>query len=71
MQDLTMQEEIALTVIWRLKEDACGVRIKKNVAEITKKQSNERTAIRQMGSVSPVKILRPGPKFTVNESMRA
>ena len=38
MRELTIQEEIVLTAIWRLKEDAYGVRIRKNVAEITNKQ---------------------------------
>ena len=38
MQELTIQEEIILTAIWRLKEEAYGVLIRKNVAEITNKQ---------------------------------
>jgi len=38
MQELTIQEEIILTAIWRLKEEAYGVLIRKNVAEITDKQ---------------------------------
>ena len=38
MQELTIQEEIILTAIWRLKEEAYGVLIRKSVAEITEKQ---------------------------------
>ena len=38
MQELTTQEEIILTAIWRLKEEAYGVLIRKTIAEITAKQ---------------------------------
>ena len=38
MQELTIQEEIILTVIWRLKEEAYGVLIRKNIIDITKKK---------------------------------
>lgn len=36
MKDLTLTEEILLTAIWRLKDNAYGVTIRKQVAEITK-----------------------------------
>ena len=38
MQELTIQEEIILTAIYRLKEEAYGVSIRKAIAEITNKK---------------------------------
>ncbi|MFC2156479.1 PadR family transcriptional regulator [Acidobacteriota bacterium] len=35
MRELTVPEEILLTAIWRLKDDAYGVTIRKKVAEVT------------------------------------
>ena len=37
MKDLTLAEEIILTAIWKLKDNAYGVTIRKHVAEVTKK----------------------------------
>jgi DNA-binding PadR family transcriptional regulator len=37
MKELTISEEILLSAIWRLKEEAYGVSIRKKVAEVTKK----------------------------------
>jgi DNA-binding PadR family transcriptional regulator len=37
MKDLTVPEQLILTAIWRLKENAYGVTIRKKVAEVTKK----------------------------------
>lgn len=37
MKELTLAEEILLTTIWRLKDNAYGVTIRKKVAEVTKK----------------------------------
>ena len=37
MKELTIAEEILLTAIWRLKDNAYGVTIRKKVAEVTKK----------------------------------
>ena len=37
MKELTLAEEILLTAIWRLKDNAYGVTIRKKVAEVTKK----------------------------------
>jgi DNA-binding PadR family transcriptional regulator len=37
MKELTITEEIILTAIWRLKDDAYGVTIRKKVAEVVKK----------------------------------
>jgi DNA-binding PadR family transcriptional regulator len=37
MREVTLLEEIILTTIWRLKEDAYGVAIRKKVSEILKK----------------------------------
>ena len=37
MKELTLAEEILLTAIWRLKDNAYGVTIRKQVAEVTKK----------------------------------
>lgn len=61
MQDLTLQEEIVLTTIWRLKEDAYGVLIRKNMAEITDKQMmygtlyNTLSQLLRKGYVSKIK----------------
>jgi PadR family transcriptional regulator PadR len=61
MQELTIQEEIVLTAIWRLREDAYGVRIRKNVAEITHKQMmygtlyNTLSQLLRKGYVSKIK----------------
>ena len=38
MEILTVNEEMLLIIIWRLKEDAYGFPIMKNVMEITKKK---------------------------------
>jgi len=40
MSTLTKNEEILLVAIWRLKEKAYGVKIRKNVAELTGKTWN-------------------------------
>ena len=37
MKELTLAEEILLTAIWRLEDNAYGVTIRKKVAEVTKK----------------------------------
>ena len=37
MQTLTIQEEIVMTTIWRLEEDAYGVSIRKKAADLTNK----------------------------------
>jgi len=37
MKELTVQEEIILTTIWRLKDNAYGVTIRKKVVEVTKR----------------------------------
>lgn len=37
-QELTIQEEIILTAIWRLEKDAYGVAIRKKVEEVTRKK---------------------------------
>lgn len=37
MKTLTLQEEIVLTTIWRLSDEAYGVSIRKKVEEVTKK----------------------------------
>lgn len=37
MNNLTLAEEILLTAIWRLKDNAYGVTIRKKVADVTKK----------------------------------
>ena len=62
MQELTIQEEIVLTAIWRLREDAYGVRIRKNVAEITNKRMmygtlyNTLSQLLRKGYVSKIKV---------------
>ena len=38
MPTLTIQEEIVLTTIWRLEDNAYGVSIRKKVAELTNKR---------------------------------
>ena len=38
MKELTIFEEILLTTIWRLKQNAYGVAIRKKVAELTGKR---------------------------------
>ena len=61
MQELTLQEEIVLTTIWRLNEDAYGVLIRKNMAEITNKQMmygtlyNTLSQLLRKGYVSKIK----------------
>ena len=37
MKDLTISEQLILTAIWRLKDNAYGVTIRKKIAEVTKK----------------------------------
>jgi DNA-binding PadR family transcriptional regulator len=37
MKDLTIPEQLILTAIWRLKDNAYGVTIRKKVAEVTNK----------------------------------
>lgn len=37
MKELTLAEEILLTAIWRLEDNAYGVTIRKKVVEVTKK----------------------------------
>lgn len=37
MKELTLAEEILLTAIWRLKDNAYGVTIRKKVADVTKR----------------------------------
>ncbi|MFC1493192.1 PadR family transcriptional regulator [candidate division KSB1 bacterium] len=38
MEDLTKNEELILLSIWRLKEEAYGISIRKNVMEVTKRK---------------------------------
>ena len=38
MQDLSRNEEVILLSIWRLKENAYGVTIRRNVMEVTKRK---------------------------------
>ena len=38
MKEMTVSEEIVLTAIWRLKDDAYGISVRKKVVEVTGKE---------------------------------
>lgn len=51
MKELTLAEEILLTAIWRLKDNAYGVTIRKKVAKVTKKNVIYGTLYNSLGQL--------------------